>query len=92
MKTFVSDEWTLEYDLAHAGLAKDMWVAAHLAKEDDQINAGKRKLSTKVITDAESSFTALDEEDESGRASVACLCVIYHREKGIQGDRRAVSR
>ena len=52
VKTFVSDEWTLEYDLAYAGLAKDVWIAAHLAKADDQINARKKDAAV-VATEAE---------------------------------------
>ena len=49
VKTFVSDEWTLEYDLALGpkdeqdkfsdGLTEDVFVAACLAKNDDAINA-----------------------------------------------------
>lgn len=35
--TFIADEWTLEYDLAYFGLAKDVYVAAHLAKKDDAL-------------------------------------------------------
>jgi putative ATP-dependent endonuclease of OLD family len=48
VKTFVSDEWTLEYDLAlgqrdedgafNGGLAEDVFVAACLADKDDAIN------------------------------------------------------
>jgi putative ATP-dependent endonuclease of the OLD family len=41
VETFVAGEWTLEYDLAYCGLARDVWIAAHLAKADAQINAGK---------------------------------------------------
>lgn len=41
VETFVADEWTLEYDLAYFGLAQDVWIAAHLAKADEQINANK---------------------------------------------------
>jgi putative ATP-dependent endonuclease of OLD family len=41
VETFVAGEWTLEYDLAHAGLAKEVWVAAHLAAADERIAAGK---------------------------------------------------
>jgi putative ATP-dependent endonuclease of OLD family len=49
VKTFVSDEWTLEYDLAlgprdasgvfPGGLAKDVYVAACLAEKDEQLDA-----------------------------------------------------
>ena len=59
VRTFVSDEWTFEYDLAHAGLARDVWVAAHLARADDQINAGARTAED-VRATAEGSFAALD--------------------------------
>lgn len=37
VRTFIADEWTLEYDLAYFGLAKDVYVAAHLAKRDEAI-------------------------------------------------------
>ena len=41
VETFVAGQWTLEYDLAYCGFARDVWIAAHLAKADEQINAGK---------------------------------------------------
>jgi putative ATP-dependent endonuclease of OLD family len=54
VKTFVSDEWTLEYDLALGpkskdgrflgGLAEDVYVAACLAEKDEAINAGLEKI------------------------------------------------
>jgi putative ATP-dependent endonuclease of OLD family len=53
VETFVSDEWTLEYDLAicpkdengeyAASLAEDVFVAAYLAYKDDAINKKKKK-------------------------------------------------
>lgn len=66
VQTFVSDEWTLEYDLALGskngdkfccGLAEDVFIAACLAQKDDDINAGKttvsavEKLATKEFSD-----------------------------------------
>lgn len=42
VETFVSDEWTLEYDLARHGLAEDVWIAATLACQDDKINEPDR--------------------------------------------------
>ena len=59
VRTFVSDEWTLEYDLARAGLARDVWVAAYLAKADDQINAGNKAVAD-VTAEAEGDFAKLD--------------------------------
>jgi radical SAM protein with 4Fe4S-binding SPASM domain len=34
VKTFVSDHWTLEYDLAHAGLGEFLWQAVALAMDE----------------------------------------------------------
>lgn len=56
VETFVSDEWTLEYDLAFFGLAKDVWIAAHLAKNDEQIHEGKKNLAD-IEKEASASFT-----------------------------------
>jgi putative ATP-dependent endonuclease of OLD family len=41
VKTFVADEWTLEYDLAFSGLAKEVWMASVLALADERIHSGK---------------------------------------------------
>ena len=42
VETFIAEQWTLEYDLAYYGLAQEVWIAAHLAKEDESISAGKK--------------------------------------------------
>ena len=55
VRTFVSDEWTLEYDLAYAGLARDVWIAAHLAGLDDRLNSGSKNCA-EVVAEAGSSF------------------------------------
>jgi putative ATP-dependent endonuclease of OLD family len=41
VQTFVAGEWTLEYDLAFSGLAKEVWDAAVLALADERIHNGK---------------------------------------------------
>ncbi|SPF78099.1 ATP-dependent nuclease [Pseudoprimorskyibacter insulae] len=38
VETFVSNDWTLEYDLALHGLAEDVWIAGTLARQDEKIN------------------------------------------------------
>lgn len=38
VKTFVADEWTLEYDLAYFGLAEEMWIAVNLTLLDEKIH------------------------------------------------------
>lgn len=45
VRTFVANEWTLEYDLAYFGLARQMNMAIALADADDKINEGKAKKS-----------------------------------------------
>jgi putative ATP-dependent endonuclease of OLD family len=67
VETFVADQWTLEYDLAYHGLAKEVWVAAHLAKADERIDAGKTTRKA-VVGDAVRSFgdltgQGLDQEE-----------------------------
>lgn len=42
VKTFVADEWTLEYDLAFAGLHEEVFIAANLAANDDALNEEKK--------------------------------------------------
>lgn len=37
VETFVSDHWTLEYDIARAGLGRELFLAIALAKMDDDI-------------------------------------------------------
>jgi len=58
VKTFVADEWTFEYDLAHAGLAQEVFVAARLAAEDEHIVAGKTRVSS-VVRQAKRDFVEL---------------------------------
>ncbi|MCB1867902.1 MAG: AAA family ATPase [Gammaproteobacteria bacterium] len=58
VETFVADEWTLEYDLAYAGLGEHVWVAAQLARNDDQINAGTKNRNA-VETEAKEAFVDL---------------------------------
>lgn len=49
VKTFIADEWTLEYDLAYCGHAQDVYVAAHLAKRDEYLATKGDELDEKRI-------------------------------------------
>lgn len=66
VKTFVSDQWTLEYDLAFSGLAEDVYVAARLAKRDEALarngNAFGEADVAATIKNAESDFETLRTE------------------------------
>ena len=83
VKTFVADYWTLEYDLARCGLAKHVFDAAYLAKNDDSINAGTKSrenslaeaeveyanLNSDIAIDTDAKCTRIYELFHSGRAS-----------------------
>ncbi|MDZ7759636.1 MAG: AAA family ATPase [Desulfovermiculus sp.] len=61
VRTFIADHWTLEYDLAFSGLAKQVYVAASLAKNDDPLNEDK-KVYTDVLSNAQREFQDLVSE------------------------------
>jgi putative ATP-dependent endonuclease of OLD family len=68
VKTFVSDEWTLEYDLAlgckddigafRTEIAEDVYIAARLAEKDDDINSNTVKRDD-ISAKATKEFAAL---------------------------------
>ena len=59
VKTFIADEWTLEYDLAFSGLAEEVYVAAVLAANDAPLNDAK-KTRAEVEIDAKAAYAALE--------------------------------
>lgn len=73
VRTFVSDEWTLEYNLAlgpqnkdrtfSGGLAEDVFVAAHLASKDEDIHTDKKK-RTECENEAMATFSIIREKTE----------------------------
>lgn len=58
VRTFVADEWTLEYDLAQFGLAKAVWIAADLADADFNIH-GKDVRVADVVRESNRAFKKL---------------------------------
>jgi putative ATP-dependent endonuclease of OLD family len=58
VKTFVSDEWTLEYDLAFAGLDEQVCIASILAANDASLNNAKKTRGV-VEADAKASYDAI---------------------------------
>jgi putative ATP-dependent endonuclease of the OLD family len=66
--TFVADEWTLEYDLAHFGLAREVWIAADLASADARIHTGRVTLAY-VVRSSMRSFRAIAALDQDQRST-----------------------
>lgn len=55
IKTFITNKWTFEYDLAYSGLAEYVYIAAKLAVKDER-NTPKSKSILEVYKDAKKSF------------------------------------
>jgi len=77
VKTFVSDEWTLEYDLAlgpkrdgkySGGLAKEVFIAAWLAGKDDAIKTGDKEIEA----ERKKAETAFDELQKNAKPIDDC--------------------
>ena len=69
VQTFVSDHWTLEYDLACRGLAEQVFVAATLAMNDDSLNDKKQNYD-EVVEGAKTKFIKLREENNCDEARI----------------------
>ncbi len=87
VKTFVSDEWTLEYDLAlgrkgddgqfSGGLAKDVYIAACLAEKDEAIHAGQEDVKA-VRQSASEQFTLLSQKAVAADGCTAQEVIASH--------------
>jgi len=64
VQTFIANHWTLEYDLAYAGLAKELLVAARLAANDDALNMERKKVK-EVVEAAEAEFEQLRQSTDT---------------------------
>lgn len=78
VRTFVADNWTLEYDLAYAGLAKAVWIAARLAKADDSINRGTRTV-LEVWHEAKLDYNAMSLAD----TDIETLCTKIYKQFAV---------
>lgn len=68
--TFVSDKWTLEYDLAYFGLGWEVWLATSFAIDDDKLNNSeltREALKASAYTDYKA---ATDNRSKEEQASI----------------------
>ncbi|GFM74578.1 hypothetical protein PSCICM_03970 [Pseudomonas cichorii] len=80
VKTFVAGQWTLEYDLAFAGLAREVLIAARLAENDDALNEEKKE-PEEIIQSAEAEFHTLKDSAESMAHLCSHIYALFHRKK-----------
>lgn len=88
VKTFYADHWTFEYDLALAGLAKQVFIAAKLAQADDRIHKADQAMTeiAAISKDATVEFEGLE-----ASYSEETLSVHVYKEYVVGGASKAVA-
>ncbi|HDS1692669.1 MULTISPECIES: ATP-dependent nuclease [Pseudomonas] len=59
VRTFVADNWTLEYDLAFSGLAREVHAAAYLALNEEKVDQ-KTVTRATLLDEAEAAFKLIE--------------------------------
>lgn len=78
VQTFVAGQWTLEYDLAFSGMARELLVAARLAARDDAIHAA-RETHDQVIDLAMAEYERLASSSMSAEQISSTIYALFHR-------------
>ncbi|KQY26158.1 ATP-dependent endonuclease [Caulobacter sp. Root487D2Y] len=79
VETFVAGEWTLEFDMALSGLRPQVWLAAHLALEDDKLVEGKTTKQAVAQTSAHD-FKGLVEQKLSSEDFASHVYALFERD------------
>jgi putative ATP-dependent endonuclease of OLD family len=87
VRTFAAEHWTLEYDLAHAGLAEEVYLAGVLAKNDDPLNEDKKQRKD-VESQATADFAALKKQYGSNHEG---LCSEVYKLFKSEGASKAIA-
>jgi len=82
VRTFVSDYWTLEYDIARAGLGSELWRAVALAKDERRRDRGRGDGEPSnidaVLAEADEKWQEAEEDSQSRSGSAEFLaCKAY---------------
>ena len=82
VRTFVSDHWTLEYDLAYAGLSRDLHTAIALARDEANRDVTGEILTeeqqSSVIAAAQQAWDDLEHESVNRQDALEYLsCKVY---------------
>lgn len=78
VRTFVADQWTLEYDLAFAGLAREVHAAAYLAIHEEKIDL-KKATKASLLTAADSLFEKIESAHSSNEAKCSAVYKLFDR-------------
>lgn len=72
VRTFVADHWTLEYDLAFSGLAREVHAAAYLAINEEKVDQGKVTRAA-LLVGAETAFKAIEAAHSTKEAKCSAV-------------------
>lgn len=78
VRTFVADHWTLEYDLALKGLAKEVHHAAYLAINEERIDEGK-ETKTSLLKKAQTAFDKIQAIHATDEAQCSAVYKLFKR-------------
>ncbi|WP_256585092.1 ATP-dependent endonuclease [Pseudomonas sp. Irchel s3b2] len=78
VRTYVADHWTLEYDLAYAGLAREVHAAAYLAINEEKIDQGKATKAT-LLGAADGAFKVIEATHSSKEARCSAIYKLFKR-------------
>jgi putative ATP-dependent endonuclease of OLD family len=79
VETFVANHWTLEFDLAREGLAEEVWLAVHLADQEEK-NLGNSIKTMRAAAAARKDFKQLRETHQDD--DVLCSHIYAKLTKG----------
>jgi putative ATP-dependent endonuclease of OLD family len=69
VRTFIADHWTLEYDLAYAGLGQELWQATALARDEARVDRKTEQLAdtahATILAEAVQVWQALESQHGS---------------------------
>ena len=78
VRTYVADHWTLEYDLAYAGFAREVHAAAYLAINEEKIDKGKATKAA-LLSAADDAFKAIETTHSSKEAHCSAIYKLFKR-------------
>ncbi|MNJ48750.1 hypothetical protein D3C77_439530 [compost metagenome] len=78
VRTFVADHWTLEYDLAFKGLAKEVHHAGYLAINEDKIDEGK-ETKPSLLKKADTAFAEIQTSHATEEARCSAIYKLFKR-------------
>lgn len=86
VRVFVSDHWTLEYDLAYAGLAEQVYIAAQMAKQDETLGPIEEASKKSLVDQAKTDFAKLSQDKSKEHISI-----LVYKEFDRSGASKAIA-